>query len=74
MKAKKTFEEAMARLEEIVGLLEIGTQSLEESLTLFEEGTKLAAYCNTALTGAKLKITELTAGDETDSKEEASDE
>ena len=64
MKKKKTFEEAMIRLEEIVQLLESSTQSLEESLALFEEGTALAKWCNTTLSEAKLKITELTANEE----------
>ena len=41
--AKKTFEENMARLEEIVALLEKGDAQLSQSLSLFEEGTKLAA-------------------------------
>ena len=39
--AKKTFEENMARLEEIVALLEKGDAQLSQSLSLFEEGTKL---------------------------------
>ena len=37
--AKKTFEENMARLEEIVALLEKGDAQLSQSLSLFEEGT-----------------------------------
>ena len=41
--AKKSFEENMARLEEIVALLEKGDAQLSQSLSLFEEGTKLAA-------------------------------
>ena len=43
MAAKKTFEENMARLEQIVALLEKGDAQLTDSLALFEEGTKLAA-------------------------------
>ena len=35
--AKKTFEENMARLEEIVALLEKGDAQLSQSLSLFEE-------------------------------------
>ena len=41
--AKKSFEENMARLEEIVALLEKGDAQLSQSLSLFEEGTRLAA-------------------------------
>ena len=47
--AKKTFEENMARLEEIVVLLEKGDAQLSQSLSLFEEGTRLAAACRTEL-------------------------
>ena len=39
----KSFEENMARLEEIVSQLERGDGALADSLALFEEGTKLAA-------------------------------
>ena len=42
---KPSFEQAMGRLEEIVGLLERGECGLDESLKLFEEGAKLAGQC-----------------------------
>ena len=45
MAAKKTFEENMARLEEIVSKLEKGDAQLGDSLKLFEEGTKLVGLC-----------------------------
>ena len=41
----KSFEENMARLEEIVSQLERGDAKLADSLSLFEEGTKLAGVC-----------------------------
>lgn len=41
--AERTFESQMARLEEIVRLLERGEAPLNESMKLFEEGTKLSA-------------------------------
>ena len=59
-----TFEKAMTRLEQIVGLLEGGRCTLDESLKLFEEGTKLTAYCSKALKNAEQKILKLTAGPE----------
>ena len=43
--ADKTFEENMTRLEEIVTRLEKGDVPLSQSLSLFEEGTRLAAAC-----------------------------
>lgn len=56
-----TFEKAMTRLEQIVSLLENGGCTLDESLKLFEEGTKLTAYCSKALKTAEQKIVKLTA-------------
>lgn len=56
---KMTYEEAIKRLEEIVEQLDSGKLSLDESLKLFEESTKLTAFCNKGLENAKLKITEL---------------
>lgn len=57
-KTKKilTFEEAGARLEEIVKKLEGETISLEESLMLFEEGMKLTHMCRSQLERAETKI------------------
>jgi exodeoxyribonuclease VII small subunit len=54
--AKKSFEEALARLEEITAELEDGELSLEKSLKKFDEGIKLADFCNTQLTEAKAKV------------------
>lgn len=59
MAAKMTYEQAMARLEEIVTKLDDGSLPLDKSIKLFEESTKLASFCNTSLEKAKLKITEL---------------
>ena len=58
-----TFEKAMARLEQIVAALESGKCTLDESLKLFEEGTKLTGYCSKALKTAEQKIVKLTAAD-----------
>lgn len=51
-----SFEKAMERIEEIVSLLENGKSSLDESLSLFEEATKLCAYCNQKLDDAQKKV------------------
>ena len=59
--AEMTFEQAMTRLEQIVALLESGRCTLDESLKLFEEGTKLTAYCAEQLKHAEQKIVKLTA-------------
>ncbi len=57
---RKTFEESMLRLEEIVTRLEKGEATLEESMSLFEEGTKLAAACAKQLDSAEQKVRKLT--------------
>ena len=59
---KMTFEQAMARLEEIVKLLEQGEAPLEDALFLFEEGTKLMKKCSAQLDRAEQKVTRLLAG------------
>ena len=53
---KKTFEEALVRLEEIIRKLENGELNLEESLKLFEEGIALARHCNAKLDEAQGKV------------------
>ena len=50
------FEEAFKRLDEIVTKLESGDLSLEESMTLFEEGITLTETCKIGLEGAEQKI------------------
>ena len=63
---KITFEAAMARLEEIVRMLESGNAPLDTSLTLFEEGVALVKLCNSKLDTAEQKVKILTdAGDGT---------
>ncbi|MCD8335123.1 MAG: exodeoxyribonuclease VII small subunit [Clostridiales bacterium] len=61
---RKTFEESMLRLEEIVTRLEKGEATLEESMALFEEGTKLAAACAKQLDSAEQKVLKLTGAAE----------
>ena len=58
-----TFEQAMQRLEEIVSLLEDGKTPLNESMALFEEGTKLSAYLSQLLDTAEQKVTMITVRD-----------
>ena len=50
------FEEAFKRLEQIVGNLESGDLSLEESMKLFEEGIGLTEACKSRLDDAEKKI------------------
>lgn len=56
-----TFEESVARLEEIVEQLEDGRFTLGESLAAYQEGVKHLQLCYEALSEAERKI-ELLAG------------
>jgi exodeoxyribonuclease VII small subunit len=59
-----SFEEALRTLEETVNDLETGDLTLEESLAFFEQGQKLADFCNQRLENAVLRVEQLTAGGE----------
>lgn len=59
---KMSFEEKLARLEEIVALLEKGDAALAASLSLFEEGTKLANACTAELDKAEQQVVKLMKG------------
>lgn len=58
----KTFEESMARLEQIVRAMERGDVALEESLKLFQEGTTLVQNCQKLLDDAQLQVKKIMAG------------
>lgn len=62
MSKTKSFEEAMNRLEKIVGQMEQGSVSLEETIALFEEGTQLVKQCSKQLDEAELKVVQLMKG------------
>lgn len=51
-----TFEEAFARLEEILEKMNLGALALEESIRLYEEADKLIQLCNQRLSQAEAKI------------------
>jgi len=53
---KKSFEEALEALEQITHELDAGELSLEKSLKKFEEGIKLAEFCNSKLEEAQRKV------------------
>ena len=54
-----SFEDKIVKLEEITLELEKGEIPLEKSLTLYEDGVKLAAELDKELKSAKLKIEEI---------------
>jgi exodeoxyribonuclease VII small subunit len=57
------FEEALKRLTAIVERLESGDLSLEQSLSLFEEGTRLSRTSQAKLDAAEKRVEELLAID-----------
>ena len=64
---KLTFEDALQQLQQTVEKLEHGDVTLNESLKLYEKGTRLSAYCADCLKKAQQKITELES-DENDTE------
>lgn len=71
----KTFEENMLRLEQIVRAMERGDVPLEESLKLFQEGTKLVESCGKLLDKAELQVKKIvTASDGSPVEEDFQDE
>lgn len=54
-----TFEEAYAQLEAAVIALQDGQMPLERALQYYEEGMKLAQYCNELLQKAELRVQQL---------------
>ncbi|MBQ2602244.1 MAG: exodeoxyribonuclease VII small subunit [Oscillospiraceae bacterium] len=63
-KKKLSFEQQMARIEEIVRALEKGDRPLEEALSLFEEGTALIKSCGTLLNEAEQRVVKLQKGED----------
>jgi len=55
-KEELSFEQAAAKLDEIVQLLEKGDCPLDKSLELFEEGVGLIKTCSAMLDKAEQKI------------------
>lgn len=59
---EKSFEQSLARLDEIVRHLEKGDLPLGDSLSLFEEGTALLKRCNALLDEAEQVVVKLKKG------------
>ena len=51
-----SFEDALKRLEAIVGRLESGDASLQEAIDLYAEGDRLRAQCAARLDAAQARI------------------
>ncbi len=54
-----TFEEAMQKLEQIVGALEEGNVPLEKAISLFQEGMNLSNICHEKLQSVEGKMDQI---------------
>jgi exodeoxyribonuclease VII small subunit len=54
--APQSFEAALAELEELVGAMESGQLSLEQSLAAHRRGLELTRYCQNALAQAQQQV------------------
>ena len=68
--AKKNFEKSLADLENIVQRLDENDLSLDEALSLFEEGIKLSRFCSQKLDSVENKVEILLRDDEDNLKKE----
>ncbi len=59
--SKKNFETSLQKLEDLVGSLENGELSLDDSIKKFEDGIKLYKNCRELLDQAEKKISVLTS-------------
>ncbi|WP_153722442.1 exodeoxyribonuclease VII small subunit [Sporosarcina cascadiensis] len=50
------FEQAMHQLEEIVQKLEAGEAPLEDTITLYQQGMELSAFCQKKLQNAEKQL------------------
>lgn len=70
----KDFEDALAKLEGIVRELEDGELSLETSLARYEQGVRLARFCNSKLEEAEKRIEMLQTNVDGEPKRDATGE
>ena len=57
-----SFEAALARLEEIVRMLERGEAPLDQSIELYQEGDRLKRHCEARLKAAQARIEQIAFG------------
>ena len=53
---KKSFEEALARIEEIVNILDNQEVSLDTSVAYYKEGVEIALFCREKLESAQKEV------------------
>ena len=57
-----SFEQALAELERIISQLESGQAPLEQSIELYDRGSRLKAHCEARLEAARLKVEKIVSG------------
>ena len=62
-KKKPLFEEALEKLEQIIGKLESDDLALDEALDYFGKGVELMKSCDAQLKGAEGKLREILKGE-----------
>ncbi len=60
--SKLSFEQALDKLERIVGNLERGDVALEESIKIYEQGEALKKHCAKLLQAAEDKVEKIRVG------------
>lgn len=60
-KTEMNFEKALARLEQIVELMESGEVELDKMIEMFEEGQRLTKACSDKLDEVEKRIEKMTA-------------
>ena len=63
------FEEARARLEELVEKMESGNMPLEELISAYEKGSQLTAHCRALLEGLQRRVEIIVNGGDPQAKE-----
>ena len=58
-----SYDDAFARLEIVLGMLESDDLPLEQTLLLYEEGAALASFCANRLEQAELRVRQWQPGD-----------
>ena len=63
------FEEARAKLEELVEKMESGNMPLEELISAYEKGSQLTAHCRALLEGLQRRVEIIVNGGDPQAKE-----
>ena len=63
------FEEARAKLEELVEKMESGNMPLEELISAYERGSQLTAHCRALLEGLQRRVEVIVNGGDPEAKE-----